>query len=94
MSQECQPLGKGLEDLFLPVLVWTSVWKPPMWLWQVMLAAKQGGSQCQCEAPALSFGLPLYSRYMQDGLGYRLGVLWQGDGTLVLCRRWCAAILL
>ena len=40
---------------------------------QVMMAARQGKTECRFEVTAYTFGLPLYSQqYIRDKVGYRL----------------------
>lgn len=57
---------------------------------QVMLAARQGKTECRFEVPAYTFGLPLYSQqYMRDKVGYRLqkegwGVKVRGKAQMLL----------
>lgn len=57
---------------------------------QVMLAARQGKTQCRFEVPAYTFGLPLYSQqYIRDKVGYRLqkegwGVKVKGKDQMLL----------
>lgn len=57
---------------------------------QVMLAARQGKSECKFEVPAYTFGLPLYAQqFMRDKVGHRLqqegwGVKVKGKGQMLL----------